>query len=250
MTKGDLIRFHNRTAIAAGAVLPLAVGAVLVPFRGSFSSTAAVLTMVIVIAGVAVSGTRVAGVVASASGAIWFDFFLTEPYDRFTISHRPDLETTIALFVVGVVVTEIAARGRQHWKAANSSTTYVEMIHGVAVLAADSAPVTKMIEQTTDSLIRLLSLRECRFDTALSDPPLAQIQPNGEVAHVGLRWPAKEIGLPGPESEIVAAWRGRAVGRFVLTPTPGAAVTLEQRIVSVALVDVFAAYLVGERRAT
>jgi hypothetical protein len=237
-------------AIVGGAVGPLIVAAILVPFRGSFASTAAALTMVIVVVAVAVSGTRLAGIVASASAALWFDFFLTQPYDRFAISHRPDLETTIAIFVVGVLVTELAGRSRRHWRAATSSTAYVEMIHGVAVLAADSAPIGAMIDQTNESLITLLSLRACRFDRALSDPPLAQIQSNGDVALVGLRWPAKEIGLPGPEAEILAKWRGRVVGRFVVTPTPGATVTLEQRIVAVAVVDVVAAYLVGELHAT
>jgi hypothetical protein len=244
------VAHRNRLATVAGAAVPLVVAAVLVPLRTSFAGTAAALVMVIVIVAVAVSGNRLAGVIASASSALWFDFFLTRPYDRFAISHRSDLETTIALFGVGLLVTELAARSRQHWQSANSSTAYVTMIHGVAVLAADSAPVTAMIEQTNESLVRLLSLRGCRFDRSLADPPLAQIQPNGDVAHVGLRWPAKEIGLPGPEAEIPAKWRGRIVGRFVVTPTPGVAVSLEQRIVAVAVVDVFAAYLVGELHAT
>ncbi len=245
----QILHYRNRLAIAIGAVLPLIVATVLVPFRGSFASTAAALVMVIVIVAVAVGGNRPAGVVASGFAALWFDFFLTRPYERFTISHRPDLETTIAIFVVGLLVTELAARSRQHWQAANSSTAYVEMIHGVAVLAADSAPVSEMINQTNDSLTDLLTLRACRFDRSLSDPPLAQIQSNGEVAHVGVRWPVRQIGLPGPEAEILAKWRGRVVGRFVVTPTPGAAVTLEQRIVAVAMVDVVAAYVIGELHA-
>jgi hypothetical protein len=243
---GRILRNRTRLAVGAGVVGPLIVAAVLVPFRGTFAGTAAALAMVIVIVAVAVTGNRVSGVVASASAALWFDFFLTRPYDRFTISHRPDLETTIAIFVVGVVVTELAARSRQHWQSANSSTAYVAMIHGVAVLAADSAPVAAMIDQTSESLTQLLTLRACRFDRTLSDPPLAQIRSNGDVALVGMRWPAKEIGLPGPEAEILAKWRGRVVGRFVVTPTPGVAVSLEQRIVAVAVADVFAAYLVGE----
>lgn len=245
-----LVHYRARLAILAGAGAPLVVAGVLVPFRGTFASTAAALAMVIVVVAVAASGRRVAGFVASASAALWFDFFLTRPYERFAISHRPDLETTIAVFVVGVLVTELAGRSRQHWEAANTSTTYVDMIHSVAVLAADAVPVSEMIDAMTSSLTELLTLRECHFDKNLSEPPLAQIQSNGEVAHVGLRWPAKEFGLPGPESEIAAKWRGRVVGRFVLTPTPGAAVSLEQRIVAVSLVDVFAAYLVGERHAT
>ncbi len=244
------LRYRTRGAAVAGALVPLGVAAVLVPFRGTYAGTAAALTMVIVIVAVAVSGNRIAGVIASASSALWFDFFLTRPYDRFSISQRPDLETTLALFVVGVLVTELAARSRRHWQSANSSTAYVTMIHGVAVLAADSAPVAAMVEETTASLIELLSLRACRFDRSLSDPPLAQIQSNGDVAHVGLRWPTREIGIPGPEAEILAKWRGRVVGRFVVTPTPGVTVSLEQRIVAVAVVDVFAAYLVGELHAT
>ena len=122
-------------------------------------------------------GPRLVGIVASASAALWFDFFLTVPYDRFAISHRPDLETTIAIFVVGVVVTELAARSRRHWQEANFATAYVAMIHGIAVLAADSAPVAEIIGQTTDSLIQLLELRACRFDRALSAPPWRRSNP-------------------------------------------------------------------------
>ncbi len=248
--KSRLLAVRHRVAVVAGLVVPLIVSAVLVPFRGSFANTAAALVMVGVIVGVAVMGSRLTGVLASASAAAWFDFFLTKPYDRFTISHRPDLETTIAILVVGVLVSELAARSRRHWRAANSSTAYVEMIHGVAVLAADSAAVDTVIDQTTASLIRLLSLRACRFDRGLVDPPLGRIDADGTVAIAGMRWPATEIGLPGPEAEILAKWRGRVVGRFVVTPSPGAGVTMEQRIVAVAIADVFAAYLVGELHAT
>jgi hypothetical protein len=241
-----IVLYRNRLAVAAAALAPIVIAAALVPFRGTLANTAAALTMVIVITAVAVIGPRLVGIVASASAALWFDFFLTVPYDRFAISHRPDLETTIAIFVVGVVVTELAARSRRHWQEANFATAYVAMIHGIAVLAADSAPVAEIIGQTTDSLIQLLELRACRFDRALSEPPLAQIESNGDIALVGMRWPAREFGIPGPEAEIVAKWRGRVVGRFVVTPTPGVAVTLEQRIVAVAVVDVAAACLAGE----
>jgi hypothetical protein len=245
-----LLHYRNRLAFCAGVLLPFGVALVLVPFRGTFASTAAALVMVAVIFVAAVSGTRAAGIAASASAAAWFDFLLVRPYDQFTISHRSDLETTIAILVVGVLVTELAARSRRHWEAANSSLAYVEMIHAVAALASNSAPVDEIINQTTESLVQLLSLRACRFERTLSDPPLARIQSNGDIALVGMRWPAREFGIPGPESEIVAIWRGRVVGRFVVTPTPGATVTLEQRIVAVAVVDVVAAYLVGELHVT
>jgi hypothetical protein len=241
---------HLRTKAALLAALagPLVVAAILVPFRGSYAATAGALTTVAVIAPIAVFGNRAAGVVASVSGALWFDFFLTRPYDRFAISHRPDVETTIAVFVVGLIITELAGRSRHHWRAANDSAQYVSMIHGVAELAAASVPVDVILDQACDSLVSLLTLRSCRFDRSLTEPPLARVASNGEVLNVGMRWPAEEIGIPGPESEIVAQWRGQVQGRFVLTPTRGSPVTLEQRIVAVALVDVVAAYVGGEHR--
>lgn len=242
-------RVRSRAALAAALVAPLVLDAILVPFRGLYSETAGALTTVAVIATIAVIGNRVAGIVASISGALWFDFFLTRPYDRFAISHRPDIETTIAIFVVGLIVTELAGRSRHHWRAAADSTQYVSMIHGIAELAAASAPVNVVIDQACVSLERLLTLRACRFDPLLSDPPLARIGGSGDVVLVGMQWPAQEIGIPGPESEIIAQWRGQTQGRFVLTPTRGAPVSVEQRVVAVALVDIVAAYVRGERSA-
>jgi len=97
-----------------GVVAPLGVTASLVPARASLAGTAAALILVAVIAAVAILGNRVAGLIASISSGLWFDFFLTRPYERFAISHRPDLETTVSLFVVGLIVTELAAHGRHH----------------------------------------------------------------------------------------------------------------------------------------
>ncbi|MBO0876722.1 MAG: DUF4118 domain-containing protein [Pseudonocardia sp.] len=41
------------------------------------------------------------------------DFFVTEPYDRFAITKRADIETAVLLMLVGVAVTEIALWGRR-----------------------------------------------------------------------------------------------------------------------------------------
>jgi K+-sensing histidine kinase KdpD len=236
------------TAVVA-FVAPLAVAALLVPFRDSFANSAAALTMVAVVTAMAVVGNRLAGVIASLSAALWFDFFLTRPYDTFDISHRADIEAFVAVIVVGLFITELAGRSRHHWQAAANSVAHVAMIHEVAELAVTQAPETEIIDRTASFLTTLLSLRSCRFDPALEDPPLARIESNGDVIHVSMNWPAREIGIPGPQAEIVAQWRGRVAGRFVLTPTPGRPVSVEQRIVAVALVDVAAAAIMDRRHA-
>jgi hypothetical protein len=244
----EYVRAHRTVlALLASVLAPLAVASVLVPFRGSFANTAAALVLVGVIEAIAIAGNRAAGVLASISAALWFDFFLAPPYLRFTISHRPDLETTICILVVGVVVTELAARSRHHHRSASAEKDFVAMIHGLANLAAGPAAAAEIVAAATSSLVELLDLRACRFEVRPVDPPLARIQSNGAVLHVGLRWPVGEIGIPGPEAELLVEWRGRVMGSFVLTPTPGLAVSVEQRVVAVSLAQLVGATLSDRR---
>ncbi|MGD0054485.1 MAG: DUF4118 domain-containing protein [Acidimicrobiales bacterium] len=239
--------YRSRWAVVAALVAPLVLAAVLVPFRGSFANSAAALALIALVAAVAVAGNRFAGVLASLSSALWFDFFLTRPYDRLVISHRNDIETTVSILIVGVIVTELAARSRHHFKAANEGSNYVEMIHGLALLAAGTEPIEGVVERAVATLRELLELRDCRFEHELVEPPLARIGTDGEVLHVGLLWPVENIGIPGPEAEILAQWRGRVMGRFVLTPTPGQPVPLERRVVALSLAELVGAALYERR---
>ena len=68
---------------------------------------------------------RLAGILAAVSAAAWFDFFLTRPYERFTITRTADLETTVLILVIGVAVTELAVWGRrQHLAASRRAATW------------------------------------------------------------------------------------------------------------------------------
>jgi hypothetical protein len=238
--------YRQRLALLLALLVPVGAAAVLVPFRGNFTTTAAALVLVASVVAIAVLGSRVSGFVASVSAALWFDFFLTKPYYQFAISHRPDLETTIAIFVIGLIVTELAARSRHHSLVSFEEANYVAMIRDLTDLAARSSGSAAVIESVERSLTPLLNVRSCRFDAKLADPPLARIVSSGAVLHVGLDWPVSEIGIPGPEAEIVAEWRGRALGRFILTPSTGQPVSLERRVVAVLLVNVVGASLATE----
>lgn len=79
-------RLHDTAALLAALVVPLLVALALVPFRTDLSATNAALILVVTVVAVASLGTRVAGALASLSAAAWFDFFLTEPYQRFLIA--------------------------------------------------------------------------------------------------------------------------------------------------------------------
>jgi hypothetical protein len=232
--------YRARVAMIGALLGPLVVGAVLANWRGAIASVAAVLIMIMVVAVVATAGSRAAGVLASLGAAIWFDFFLTAPYLRLTISHRPDLEATLGIVVVGLVITELAVRNRAHRSAVDESSEFVVDLHRIAALCAGPAGLEAILDEASAILASLMFLRACRFDHALAVPALARIGSDAKVAHVGMLWDAEAIGIPGPESEIVAEWRGEVLGRFVITPTPGQPVSRVRRVAAVTVVDVVA----------
>lgn len=120
---------QDSIAILAGLVAPLGIAAALIPLRSTFAATAAALVLVAVAVAVAANGSRAAGFLAALSASLWFDFFLTRPYERFAISHRPDIETAISLFVVGIAVAELAARNRLHHRATIEESDHVGLIY-------------------------------------------------------------------------------------------------------------------------
>ena len=69
--------------------------------------------MVVIVALVVLPGHRVAALIAGLSAGVWFDFFLTKPYERFSIQRGADVQTTVLLALVAVLVGEIAVRRRQ-----------------------------------------------------------------------------------------------------------------------------------------
>jgi K+-sensing histidine kinase KdpD len=79
---------RDRLAVIAALAAPLALTAILVPFRHSFPNTDAALALILVVVAVAANGYRLAGYLAALSAAVWFDFFLTRPYEQFSITRR------------------------------------------------------------------------------------------------------------------------------------------------------------------
>jgi K+-sensing histidine kinase KdpD len=230
-------RRRDAIAVIAALILPLAVAAALFPFRSTFANTAAALVLVAVVVAVAVIGNRMAGFLATLSATVWFDFFLTRPYLRLAITHRPDIETAVSLFVVGIIVTELAARNRHHYEWATEESDYVGLIHRLSELSASGSPREAVIQRARTELIELLHLRACRFESASTDRPILRIESDGQVVLGGSVWDVDHMGLPGPELELLVQGRGKTQGRFVLTPTPGYPVSLERRVVAVAIAD-------------
>src|SRR5690242_1608114 len=154
---------RDTVAVLAGLAAPLALAAILVPFRSGFPNTDAALALILVVVAVAANGYRPAGYLAAVSAAVWFDFFLTRPYEQFTITRRADIETTILLLVIGVAVTEIAVWGRRQHTAASRRAGYLDGINAAAQAVASGASPSAVIDQVASQLMQVLSLKSCRF---------------------------------------------------------------------------------------
>jgi hypothetical protein len=220
----------------------------MVPFRSSFAATASALIFVAEIVAAAAIGQRVAGLLSAVSSTLWFDFFLTRPYEQFAITRRSDIETAISLFVIGVIVTELASRSRRHNEAAIERSDYIGLILGISELVASDTPPEQVIEHVRTELIELLHLRGCRFESGSPARARMRLEHDGHVM-IGQRiWGVDRVGLPGPELDLIVQNRGQTVGRFVLERTPGFPVSLQRRAVAVAIADQVGAALKPQLR--
>jgi K+-sensing histidine kinase KdpD len=240
---------RDRLAVLAGLAAPLALAAILVPFRTGFPDTDAALALQLAVVGVAANGYRLAGILAAVSAAAWFDFFLTMPYERFTITGRADIQTTVLLLAVGIAVTEIAVWGRRQHGAAARRAGYLDGISAAARAVATGTSPAALTEQVCGQLTQLLSLSSCRFQqgaAGIGNPP--RLRRDGRVVSAGQSWDADRDGLPpGTDTELLAEAGGLLQGRFLLTPGTGKPLTLEQRLAAVAFADQAGAALAGSR---
>jgi len=228
--------------IAALAV-PLTVAAALVPVRTDFSDADAALITVVAVVAVASFGDRLGGILASASAAGWFDFFLTRPYERFAITRSQDVLTTVLLFVVGLAVTEITARGRRHRARAAEQTAYLDELHAIAGMMAEGGETQIALSRVEATLASLLNLRACYYEPTPPTGRSALVLRDGSVVLAGVRWPT----LPGREVDLPIEYQSHSYGRFVLVPTPGTVVPLERRRVASALATDIGAILAATR---
>jgi K+-sensing histidine kinase KdpD len=228
---------RDRIAVAAAVLAPLAAAAVLLPFRASWSNTNVALLLVVIVVAVAAIGNRTAGFIAAVSAAAWFDFFFTRPYERFAITKSADITTAVLLLLVGLAVSQLAARARQLQVIAITDAAYLAQIHDAASLTQTARSPHAVVELVTEQLIGLLGLEACRFEygSLLGHPP--RLEPDGTIAVRHRNWEVERWGLPAAEIELRTFCNGQFCGRFMLRPKPGTKPSLQARLVAVTLAD-------------
>jgi hypothetical protein len=234
--------WRDRIAVLVGLLLPLAVCAALVPFRQSFPNTDAALVLVAAVVAVAANGHRVAGLVAAVSAAVWFDFFLTAPYQRFSITSSEDIETAVLLVIVGGAVTELAVRGRRSRILAQTDAAYLDAFESTFARVEAGDDAGQLTVHVAGVLTALLGLRGCRFE-ADRYGGMPRLHADGRLRLGDREWDLDQHGMPDRDIELLVMLHGRPHGRFVLSPVPGVTPSLSARRCATVLVGQLAAVL-------
>jgi K+-sensing histidine kinase KdpD len=226
--------FQWAVAVAA----PIAVALLLIPGRDHLDSADDALVLVVVTVAIASTGSRIRAFVAAIVAAASFDFLLTRPYGSFRISRSADITTEVLFVVVGLLVGELAARGRRDRLAAAASGRHeIARLHDLSQRIAGGEDPDFILIAVAGELRELLSLQDCRFVRQQPSGKGAWIAADGTVRLNPLRWPAGTVGLPTQHVELAVHGGGQVVGTFILTPTPATPISHEQCVVAVALAD-------------
>jgi len=153
-----MTRYVTRDLAAVGAAIaaPLLAALVLLPWRSDWSNTNVALLLVVVIVAVAAIGNRLAGALAAVGAAVWFDFFYTVPYERFSIRSSSDIRTFILLLVAGVAVSQLAARARRLKVITITDARYLGLIRESAALAQTARSPDAVVDHVRQQLTGLL----------------------------------------------------------------------------------------------
>jgi len=225
--------------ITLSAGLPLVWCSGAAALRGDVGAATAALVLVAIVVAAAATGDRLAGVVAAASGGLWFDYFLTKPFHRFTIEDADDIEVTLLLVLIGLVVTELAIWGGRQQANASRRAGYLNGLMATSHIVSVQASSVDLANEVAAHIAELLEVDSCRFLRTAALPNGAVLEPDGEVRVRGSLVNVDRDGLPAiGEVVLPARHQSRIEGVFlIVAATRIVRPTLEQRRVAVALAD-------------
>ena len=234
----DLLRAIGLGIAAFG---PLLVAGVLVPFRHDLVGENIALVFVVIVVLAAASGGRTPGAIAAVISAMTYDFFFTRPYQSLKIDRAEDVGTALMLLAISLLIAQLMAISQRNRQASRRGRQDVTRLHRVAATLAAGAELEDVLRSVEAELLGLLSLQDCRFEEPPYASSLPRLERNGTIEGGHRRFIAGQFTLPAEGAEIPVFAHGRAFGRFVLIPDWHVGVSLEERVVAIALVDLVGA---------
>jgi hypothetical protein len=237
---GTVTAFGFRRLLPAytlAVLLPLGVGAALIPLRDRLDQSIS-LVMLLPVLAVAVLGGAAPGVVGAVSAGLVFDVLHTEPHYRFTIDDSDDIVEMIVLLAVGLTAGAISEYTHRSVVAASIRRHELDVLTRFVRAVSGPADDDEVIEQGRRSIAQLLSLRRCEWRPGYHGSVGAVLQPDGSLGRGGMR--GVEFGateratLPAVVELPLGSPTGER-GRFVLYGAPDRQVSIEERRAAAAI---------------
>lgn len=231
-------------AYAIGGLLPIAVAAAMVGVRSEIDSTNVALVLVLVVVGTAAFGGRGPAALSAVVAAVSYEFFFTRPFNSLRIDSADDVETTLILLAIGLAVGQLAVHARRTRREVSRGRDELSSMRRMAERASVGASDQELIDVAVTELTGLMSLVGCRYEVDATGPVLPVLERSGRIESSYRRVGADgELALPPLGVRLPVVGGGHQVGSLVLEPDPTVGVTLEARVVAVALADQLGAAL-------
>jgi K+-sensing histidine kinase KdpD len=234
-------RRRRALVLSLSVATPVVVCALSGSLRDRVSTTSAALVLVLCVVVAGTSGQRIAALLAAVSGGISFDYFLTQPYHSLVMSDPDDVEVTVLLVVIGVIVTEATMWGlRQESRAARRSGYLDGALRAAENAHRPDMPIATLVRFTAAQIAEVLGVSACRFVPGpVHDSRLAVLHHDGRVTRNDRTLDVEKNGLPVDGETALEVRRGSdTLGHFVITSASAMAYpTAEQRRVAVLLAD-------------
>ena len=206
-----------------------------IPIRTEQPNVLVALALVVIITATGASSSRPAVIAAAVTAALAFTFFDTEPYERFTISRQPDIETAVSLVVVGFITGELAVRVARQRGSDRSAAGDLSRVRAAASLLALGEELVVMIGAVAEQLTRVLDLQDCWFSTEPVPVGTSVIDRDGHLS----------VGVTGASA--LPVWGlGEVLGHFLLESRTAVPLRHEQLLVAVTLADQVGAALAAQ----
>jgi hypothetical protein len=153
-----------------------------------------------------------------------------------------DVQTTVLLTVVAVVVGEVAARRLRARRDEARAEDEVVAIHRITQKLSTGRSVPEIAGAVADEVRALLLRSDCRYDPEQTENQTPMLDRSGELQYGHLKWPLVSEGFPNRDVMLPVECRGRRYGSRILRGPPlGVSVTLDRRLAAIALSDVVGA---------
>ncbi|HEV7760492.1 MAG TPA: DUF4118 domain-containing protein [Acidimicrobiales bacterium] len=248
--RGALVRRSTVAVLRCGA--PAAAALALSPLRGTVSNADAALVIVAAVALAGVSGRRLTSVVGAVGGAAAFAVLWATPEGAARVDRGADLVAAVMILAVGVLLAELVRRNRSAGPAPALRSRRWPMVlrrprlplgplrsvGRVAQEVADGDDAEFILLDVARTLVELLDLDDCRYETApLADASRATLVHGGELELQQLRWTPMQLGLPERGFDLLVEARGQTLGRFVCSPRHRRTISEDRVLAALALVD-------------